>query len=133
MRCCIILLSCAVNRRWVFQTAVESNIFNPKSSSSGRLLNIWIIIIGKSRVSRKTSGVIRPVNELYAKVFGTKSMLSQAFTPESLLEQLSGMASPASCGELETVCFWSSDEIAWFFQQLKEEQFVHVNNRRFPM
>lgn len=59
--------------------------------------------------------------ELSKKVLGTEKMITEAFTPEALIEEMSRMSEPFFTGEAVTVCFWISDEIAWFFQHLKKQ------------
>jgi DNA-binding transcriptional ArsR family regulator len=61
------------------------------------------------------------VAELSRKIIGTEKMITEAFTPEALIEQMSGMSEPFITGEAVTVCSWISDEIAWFFQHLKKQ------------
>jgi hypothetical protein len=117
----LFLLSTVVGRKWVFRSIPETSIFLDNTQGSGKLLNIWFIFIGKSRITRKTSGVMNHVAELSVKVLGTEKMITEAFTPEALIEQMAEMSEPFITGEKVTVCFWISDEIAWFFQHLKKQ------------
>jgi len=54
------------------------------------------------------------------RVFGRRKSLTEAFTPEAFIEQMSKMSEHSPSGETETVCCWVSDEISWFFQLLKK-------------
>lgn len=118
----LFLLSAAVGRKWVFQSIPETTIFGEENGITGKLLSLWFIIIGKSRITRKTSGVMKHVIEISKKVFGERRLLTEAFTPESLIEQMSKMSVRSVAGRLETVCCWICDEIAWFFQQLRKRK-----------
>jgi DNA-binding transcriptional ArsR family regulator len=117
----LFLLSTVVGRKWVFRSIPETSIFLESAQGSGKLLNMWFIFIGKSRITRKTSGVMNHVAELSRKILGTEKMITEAFTPEALIEQMAGMSEPFITGEAITVCFWISDEIAWFFQHLRKQ------------
>jgi len=116
----LFLLSVSVGRKWMFRSIPETPLFFDNSKISGRLLNLWFILIGKSRITRKTSGVINRVIEMLKRTFEKPQMISEAFTPEALIEQMSNMSKSSVSGELETVCSWIGDEIAWFFQQLRK-------------
>ena len=113
------LLSTAVGRKWIFSSIPEKSIFSENSKNTGKLLNLWFILIGKSRVSRKTSGVISPAIDVAKEVFGEERLLSEAFTPEFLISKMAQASTPVD-GFLETRCLWISDEISWFFQLLKK-------------
>lgn len=116
----LFLISTAVGRRWIFKSLPDTAIFGDNAGTTGKLLNLWFIIIGKSRITRKSSGVISHVEEISKKVFGEKRIISEAFTPESLIKELSEKSEPFGTQKLETTCYWISDEIAWFFQHLKK-------------
>lgn len=116
----LFLLSSAIGTRAIFRSIPETAIFSEKANMGGKPLNLWFLLLGKSRVSRKTSGVLSHVEMLCEKVLGKERLMSQAFTPEALVKEMSEKSVPSSAKNgLETVCFWISDEIAWFFQQLK--------------
>lgn len=116
----LFLLSSAVGRRWVFRSVPETKIFGDTIDKTGKLLNLWFIIIGKSRITRKSSGVIGHVEDICRKVLGEQQLLSKAFTPEFLVKEMSGKLVHTASGP-ETPCCWISDEIAWFFQQLRRK------------
>ena len=116
----LFLLSTAVGRKWIFRSLPETSVFGGKLES-GKPLNLWFIILGKSRITRKTSGVLRHVEDICKKVFGDHRLISAVFTPEALIKEMSQKSMPSAAAEPETVCAWISDEIAWFFQHLKKK------------
>jgi hypothetical protein len=117
----LLLISSAVGRRWMFRSLPDMAIFGEKVGTGGRLLNLWFIIMGKSRISRRTSGVLNPVEKITNKIIGEQQIISSAFTPESLVKEMSEKSVPSSVFRLETPCFWLCDEVSWFFQQLKKK------------
>lgn len=116
----LFLLSTAVGRKWVFRSIPETPIFIESSKDAGKLLNLWFIILGKSRISRKTSGVISHVEEVLKRIFGEQRSLTRSFTPEFLIKEMSKKSEYTIAGS-ETLCYWISDEVAWFFKQLKKK------------
>lgn len=118
----LFLLSTAVGRKWVFRSLPETAIFSDKVGTTGKLLNLWFIIIGKSRITRKSSGVMSHVEEIIKKVFGERVLISEAFTPESLIKEMSEKSVHSATRIRETPCCWISDEIAWFFQHLRKRE-----------
>lgn len=117
--CGLFLLSLATGRKWIFRSLPDTSVFGEKDGKTGRFLNLWFVLLGPSRLGRKST-VIRHVKELSEKVFGIQCILTESFTPESLIAQMSKMSLHSVTGRLETVCCWISDEIAWFFQHLKK-------------
>lgn len=118
----LFLLSVAVGLVWVFRSLPETSIFRHRTKDTdGKILNLWFILIGKSRITRKTFGVIKHVTDLAKDVLKKEHMLTEAFTPESLIEQMAKMSVRSVAGKQVTVCSWISDEIAWFFQHLKKK------------
>jgi len=115
----LFLLSTAIGRRWIFRSLPETAIFSKETSTTGKLLNLWFIILGKSRISRKSSGVMSHAEQLVKRVIGDQQLLSEAFTPEALIKELSEK-SKRSIDRHDTVCCWICDEIAWFFNLLKK-------------
>ena len=118
----LFLLSIAVGLKWVFQSLPDTAIFSGENGITGKLLNLWFIIIGKSRITRKSSGVMRHVEEIVKKVFGEQLLISEAFTPEALIKEMSEKSVPSAIHGFETPCCWISDEIAWFFQHLRKRE-----------
>lgn len=115
------LISSAVGRKWIFRSIPETSIFSETSEDTGKLLNLWFILIGKSRITRRTTGVMKHVTDISEIAFGRQHMLTEAFTPEALIKQMSEKSVPSLTHGSETVCLWISDEIAWFFQHLKKK------------
>jgi len=115
----LFLISTAVGRKFVFKSLPDAKIFG-NEVGTGKLLNLWFILIGKSRITRKTSGVLGHVEEISRKVIGEHRIISEAFTPEALIKEMSGKSELSATGIHETVCSWICDEIAWFFQLLKK-------------
>jgi len=126
----LFLLSTAVGRKWIFRSLPETSVFSGKTET-GKLLNLWFIILGKSRITRKTSGVLRHAEDICKKVFGDHRLISAVFTPEALIKEMSQKSMPSTVAELETVCAWISDEIAWFFQQLRKKDSYLLNADAF--
>ena len=88
----LFLLSTATGSKWTFRSIPDTSIFGISDENSGRLLNLWFILMGKSRITRKSSGVMKHVEDLVKKVFRKEHTLTEAFTPESLIEQMSKMS-----------------------------------------
>ena len=116
----LFLISTAVGRKWLFRSVPDTSIFGEVPKDTGKLLNLWFILIGKSRITRKTSGVVKHVIDISEMVFGRQVMLTEAFTPESLIKQMSEKFVPSARPSFEIVSCWISDEIAWFYQHLKK-------------
>jgi len=109
------LMSASVGRRFIFLSVPETSIFVDDKSAKGRLLNLWVILIGKTRISRKSTGVINKVEELseYLKL----NVLPHSFSPEYLVTEMSNLK---ESGEV-----WVSsiiDECGLFFDLLKKEK-----------
>jgi hypothetical protein len=115
----LFLLSTVAGRRWIFRSLPETLIFSEKPGNTGRILNLWFILIGKSRVSRKTS-VLNQVEDMLKEIFGERRSLSKTFTPEFLVKEMS-RKSEHIADESETHCYWIKDEVAGFFKQLKRK------------
>lgn len=112
----LFLLSTIVGRKWIFQSLPETSIFRAdKTRNLGRPLNVWFVLLGQSRITRKSTGVVRHVEDLVKEVLGERPLLSKAFTPEYMVKEMSGKTS----GD-ETNCIWISDEIAGFFEKLRK-------------
>lgn len=50
----IFLISTMVQRNWIFKSLPDTPIFNGTNTPKGKLLNVWFVILGKSRITRKT-------------------------------------------------------------------------------
>jgi len=124
------LISTAVGRKWVFKSIPDATIFDDEVGT-GKLLNLWFILMGKSRITRKSSGVIKHVEEISKRVIGELRRISEAFTPESLIKELSEKSGFSATRNYVTACFWTSDEIAGFFQHLKKRDSYMVSADAF--
>lgn len=118
----LFLLSIAVARKWIFRSLPDMDVFSDRFRFTGKLLNLWFIILGKSRISRKSSGVINHVVRIAERIIGEQQLISEAFTPESLIKELSEKSERSTTFGLETICCWICDEIAWFFHLLKKRE-----------
>lgn len=127
----LFLLSTAAGRKWVFQSIPDTAVFGDKIDITGKLLNLWLIILGKTRVSRKTSGVLSHVEGISKKVFGERRLISEAFTPEALIKEMSEKSVRSTTGTLKTVCSWICDEVAGFFQHLKKRDSYMISADAF--
>jgi hypothetical protein len=127
----LFLLSTAVGRKWVFQSIPETSIFGSQGNGSGRLLNLWFIIIGKSRIGRKTSGVLKHVTELVGNTIGERMIITEVFTPEALLKQIAQKSRRFEKEDFGTPCCWICDEISWLFQQLAKKESYMANADAF--
>jgi len=122
----LFLLSTGVGRKWVFRSMPEATIFGKSSEPSGKPLNLWFTLIGRSRVTRKSTGVLKHVEEAAKDAFGEDRFLSRAFTPEFLIKEMQTKTIQTAAGP-ETPCVWIRDEIAGFFAQLKKKDSYLTN------
>jgi hypothetical protein len=117
----LFLLSTAIGRNWVFRSVSDTPIFDVNSQFKGKLLNLWFIIIGKSRITRKTR-VITNIESAVIQALGQNRILSEDYTPESLIAAMAKKSTSFITGEHIVVCCWIRDEIGGFFQQLKKRE-----------
>jgi len=110
----LFLISAAAGLKWVFRSIPETPIFTNKHQNRGKTLNLWIIIMGITRITRKSTGVISHVEDILKDIFGEQPFLSKDFTPEYLVKELANK----TLG-FETYCIWIRDEISGFFEQLR--------------
>jgi hypothetical protein len=113
----LFLESTCVGRNWYFFSAPETPIFS-NNMAGGRILNLWFIIVGKTRLTRKTSAISK-AEDLLESVKIDDRRLTNSFTPEYLV---SDMASKVQGGESK--CYWISDEISSFFEDLKRKDYM---------
>lgn len=111
----IYLLSTVVGRKFIFLSAPEVEIFS--DTISGKLLNMWFIIIGKSRITRKSTVLSKA--EQYIEYIDPNLLLPKDFTPESFIKDLS-----EKCIEGETYATWIHDEVSGFFTALKKKEYM---------
>jgi hypothetical protein len=117
----LFLISTVIGRNWVFKSMPDASIFGVTGVLGGRLLNVWIIILGKSRVSRKTSGVLKHIQEILDVVIGPDRSLTKSFTPEFLIKEMATKTQEIS-GVKITHCYWTKDEVAGFFKLVKKRE-----------
>lgn len=117
----LFLVATAAGRKWIFKSLPDATIFGNRVGPTGKLLNLWFILIGKNRITRKSSGVISYVEEISQRVVGEQRIISEAFTPESLIKEMSEKSVLSAIQSRETLCCWICDEISWFFHHLKKK------------
>ncbi len=117
----LFMISTLVGRNWVFNSIPDKSVFKEESASKGKLLNLWFIIMGKSRVSRKTSGVQKHVQDLLDAIIGNTYALTKTFTPEFLVKEMAAKTKEDS-GNKVTHCYWMKDEVAGFFKLVKKRE-----------
>jgi hypothetical protein len=115
----LFLLSTAVGRNWTFKSIPDAGIFNEQKGSKGKLLNLWFIILGKSRISRKSSGVLKHIQDLLNAISLSDTELTKSFTPEFLIKEMATKTKDKAGVEV-TECYWIKDEVAGFFKRLKK-------------
>lgn len=114
--CAMFLLSTVVGRSFVFQSLPDVNIYDT-GAGGGRLLNLWFAIIGRSRISRKSS-VIKNVEDSLSKL-DEELLLPVDFTPQALTKVIT-----EKYKNNETRCCWINDEISGFFESLRRADFM---------
>jgi len=120
------LISTFVGRKFVYVNLPETNIFSSEEELfGGTLLNLWFLIIGKSRVSRKTKGVVKRIKDLIKEI-NPDLQLSQAFTPEYLIKEMASKSERSKTGAV-THCAWVDDECAWFFESLQKKDYMAMS------
>ena len=115
----LFMISTAIGRSWTLKSIPDSSIFNEEEGSKGKLLNLWFIILGKSRISRKSSGVLKHIQDLLNAISFSDAELTKSFTPEFLIKEMATKTKDKAGIEV-TECFWIKDEIAGFFKRLKK-------------
>ena len=116
----LFLISTFCGRRFVFMSLPEAKVFGSEladTTMSGRLLNLWFILIGKSRVSRKST-VIGKVEEMIEEI-DSELLLPADFTPEAVIRVMSQKFRNG-----ETRCVWIHDEVSGFFEQLRKADYM---------
>ena len=116
----LFLISTAVGRNFQFMSLPDTPIFKQSldpMQTSGRLLNLWFVLIGRSRITRKST-VISRCTELI-EIVDEELILPTDFTPQALIKVMS-----EKMRNNETKCVWIHDEISGFFEQLKRSDFM---------
>jgi len=109
----LFLLSAAAGRRWIFYTAPDASLFDDENNSKGKYLNVWFILLGKSRVGRKTVVMDKIMD--FIKKIGI-NVIPNMFTPEYLVTELSKISRG---GEVHAA--WIQDECSAFFDLLTKK------------
>jgi hypothetical protein len=86
-------------------------------ATKGIAPNLWVMLIGPSRISRKTT-VTRLVREIVEEV-SPELLTAESFTPEALYELFSGLQDGASIA-------WVRDEFNMFFIMLRKKYMYGV-------
>lgn len=118
--CALFLLSTMCGRHFLFFSIPDANIFVKPGSGGdegGRFLNLWFILIGKSRVMRKSTVVKRAYNII--KEICPELILPEDFTPQAFISVMQGKTSGG-----HTNASWINDEISGFFEQLQKADFM---------
>lgn len=115
----LFLISTAIGRNWTFKSIPDAGIFNEEEGSKGKLLNLWFIILGRSRISRKSSGVLKHIEDLLNVISFSDAELTKSFTPEFLIKEMAAKTKDKAGIEV-TECYWIKDEVAGFFKRLKK-------------
>jgi len=114
----LFLLSTAVGRQFYYMS-VQDYSFNSKNMTSGKYLNLWFQVLGKSRVSRKTF-TFNKQEDIMEEIIPTVRM-SDVFTPEKLISELS-QKSKDNGGVAHAS--WTYDECRAFFESLKSKDYM---------
>jgi hypothetical protein len=111
----LFLVSTMAGRKFYFMSAPESNLYKGAGNASGKILNLWFIIIGKSRIARKTISVSK-ITDTIEEINGAM-MLPEDFTPSALVKTL------AARKPGDQTC-WVNDEISSFFEKLRQGDYM---------
>lgn len=112
----LFLLSTFTARRFRRMSRPEMNPWSD-GYSGGQILNLWFILIGKSRITRKST-VVGYAEDLI-NALNDELLLPYDFTPQSLVTELS-----KKCDGTETRAVWLNDETSGFFEQLDRADFM---------
>ena len=116
----LFLISSAVARNFQFMSLPDAPIFKQSldpMQTGGRLLNLWFVLIGRSRIARKST-VIGRAKELI-ELIDEELLLPTDFTPQKLISIL---AEKTRNGETRAV--WIHDEISGFFEALRKADYM---------
>jgi len=111
----LFLLSTAAGRNFIFLSLPETCIFSnglDVKDVRGKFLNLWFILIGKTRVTRKTTGVINRAEEIidFLKI----NKILHGFSTSYLISHLNDMKEG-----MQVHATWISDECSGFWDLLK--------------
>lgn len=111
----LFLISTFAGRKFAIYTTPEIQIY--RDEHGGKLLNVWFIFLGKTRVSRKST-IIDKV-EQYIEEIAPEIALPKDFTPESLISELAERTINGV-----THVAWVHDEVSQFFEALKKKDYM---------
>lgn len=112
------LISACCGRNFQFFSLPDVNIFgNDNPKQKGKLLNLWIIILGKTRISRKSSGVLNHIKHLSDNL--KLNLLPQSFSPEYLITEMSQLEE-----DEQVTAGLILDECSGFFDQLSKPTYM---------
>lgn len=119
------MISTTVQRNWIFKSLPDTPIFNGVNSPKGKLLNVWFVILGKSRITRKTH-VLSNIESAIKKTQGAAHLLSEDHTPEALIHEMAQKSSKfektSKQKTHDTPVVWLCDEVAGLFQKLNKKE-----------
>lgn len=122
----LFLISTFAGRRWIMLTTPDLRYFAKNDDAiGGKYLNIWIILLGKSRITRKTSGVVKDVEDIIDNI-KPEIKLPTIATPQFLASKLAEMSD-----SYETHATWVNDECSLFFDLLYEVRSYMVGTDAF--
>jgi len=119
----LFLISTCASRRFTIISAAEHKFFDDYGASSGKYLNLWYILVGKTRISRKSTVVSRV--EEFIEHIDRNLFLRHSFTPQALIRELNNMDEDGHLINVRgTIKTWVHDEISGFFEQLTTADYM---------
>lgn len=119
----IYVVSTLIGRGYEIKSFTDSNIWDRSSRRmQGTPLNVWFMILGPSRVSRKTTTTNFAL--YYLNEICEETTLPYSFTPERLISTLSEM----NRGNNMTHATWINDEVSGFFESLSKKDYMATTN-----
>ena len=111
----LFVLSTMTAQRFAFASAVDSPLFTEKDDDTlkGRKLNLWFLIFGKSRITRKTSALMKKIDEIMTELDIHK--VTKVWSAPHLITQLSKMKENNSVHAV-----WVLDECSLFFSLISK-------------
>jgi len=115
------VVSAVTGRYIVLPSAPDARLFGRDKfiGETGKRLNIWILGIGKSRITRKST-VAKKGREILETI-DEGMILPEDFTPEA---GLSRIQKKYDASRHETRVTWIQDEISIFFDKLKNKEYM---------
>jgi len=122
----LFLLSAIVSGQWQFMDFSRASIDESGNIQGGLFLNLWVMMLGKSRIARKTT-VIRYVTDMIRKLsynqevptgngdetISINMLLPHEFNPASFVRIMNQR-------DVNGVCYasWIDDEVSRFYEQM---------------